>query len=68
MTNSRWFSALALTQRPICTSCGKKCVTDHWLPFCFTCASREGRKPRRLRLAAEQILAELRAEARAEGK
>jgi hypothetical protein len=49
---------------PVCTSCGARCTTDQWLPLCSVCG--RGKTPRRLRLAAEQILAELRAEARGE--
>jgi hypothetical protein len=63
---------------PVCTSCGARCTTDQWLPLCSICARRRGHdpsrnqlrarkhEPRPLRLAAEQILAELRAEARGE--
>jgi len=49
---------------PICSRCGGKCQTDRWLPLCSTCG--RSKAPRHLRLAAEQILAELRAEARGE--
>lgn len=50
----------------VCSRCGGKCQTDRWLPLCGTCARQVGENPRPLRLAAEQILAELRAEARGE--
>lgn len=54
--------------------CGARCLTDRWLPLCSTCARAKGHDSSRqtrgsarpLRLAAEQILDELRAEARAE--
>lgn len=60
---------------PECPRCGAKVVSDRWLPLCATCArnssgERRGsrgqkHKARPVRLAAEQIIQELRAEARA---
>jgi hypothetical protein len=64
---------------PHCPRCGARCCTDRWLPLCSVCARRLGhdgghsrlrarqqRKPRALVLLADQLLAELRAEARQE--
>jgi ribosomal protein L32 len=76
MKRSRLRKAGLLPPLPICPRCGAKCCTDRWLPLCSICARRRGHdpsrnqlrarkhEPRPLRLAAEQILAELRAEAR----
>lgn len=64
---------------PTCTVCGSKCTVDRWLPRCSICARRAGlnfigsngararvHQPRGIRLAAEEILLQLRAEAKAE--
>jgi hypothetical protein len=79
MKRYRMRKAGLLPPLPICPSCGAKCTTDRWLPLCSICARKAGlnfigsngsrarkHEPRQRRLAAEQILAELRAEARAE--
>ncbi len=71
---SRARAAGLLPPIPRCTRCGARCITDRWLPLCSLCArtrghdsSRQARgSARPLRLAAEQLLADLRAEARAE--
>jgi len=72
---SRARRAGLLEPLPRC-QCGARCYTDRWLPLCSTCARsagvdrlgyvRPGNQPRARRLAAEQLLAQLRAEARAE--
>jgi hypothetical protein len=65
---------------PTCPKCGARCFTDRWLPLCSLCArsagldlaarswlrqSRSGKhQPRAIRLAAEELLLQLRAEAR----
>ncbi len=71
---SRARKAGLLPPIPRCTGCGSRCFTDRWLPLCSTCARTRGHDSTRqargsarpVRLAAEQLLAELRAEARAE--
>lgn len=71
---SRARRAGLLPPLPTCPRCGAKCHTDRWLPLCSTCARKQGLdsgrqvrgSARPLRLAAEQILDKLRAEARAE--
>lgn len=60
---------------PTCPKCRAKVVSDRWLPLCLICArsisgERRGsrgqlHKARPLRLAAEEIIQQLRAEARA---
>lgn len=57
---------------PTCPNCGCKVLTERWLPHCAVCAgsrggwgARRGHKARPLRLAAEEIIQQLRAEARA---
>lgn len=60
---------------PECPKCGARVLSDRWLPLCSICgrtlsAERRGsraqqHKPRAVRLAAEEIIRELRAEARA---
>jgi ribosomal protein L32 len=59
---------------PVCPKCGAKILTDRWLPLCSICGrntsgERRGsrgqlHKARPVRLAAEEIIRELRAEAR----
>lgn len=71
---SRLRRAGLLEPLPRCPRCDARCNTDRWLPLCSTCARKQGLDSGRqvrgtarpLRLAAEQILDELRAEARAE--
>jgi hypothetical protein len=76
---SRMRKAGLLPPLPTCPRCGSRCNTDRWLPLCSTCARSAGReipvnrgtrartcKPRAVRLLAEEILLQLRAEARAE--
>jgi hypothetical protein len=63
MKRSRLRNAGLLPPLPICTGCGAKCYSDRWLPLCSQCARLSP-----LSLAAQQILAELRDEAWAEGK
>ena len=51
---------------PVCPQCGAKCTNDRWLPLCSLCARVvHGRtnKARPMRLAAEQIIRELRGQA-----
>lgn len=60
---------------PTCPKCGAKVISDRWLPLCSVCArntsgERRGSRGQRhqarpVRLAAEEIIRELRAEARA---
>jgi len=48
---------------PVCPRCGAKCTNDRWLPLCALCARAvhgRTRKARPVRLAAEQIIRELR--------
>jgi hypothetical protein len=79
MKRSRMRKAGLLPPLPTCTVCGKKCTVDRWLPCCSICARSAGinfigsngararnHQPRAIRLAAEEILLQLRAEARAE--
>lgn len=79
LKRSRMRKAGLLPPLPICPRCGSKCTTDRWLPLCSTCARSAGinfigsngararrHQPRAIRLAAEEILLQLRAEARAE--
>jgi len=79
LKRSRMRKAGLLPPLPICPRCGSKCTTDRWLPLCSVCARSAGREipinrgararrhqPRAIRLAAEEILIQLRAEARAE--
>jgi hypothetical protein len=76
---SRLRAAGLLEPIPRCSRCDTRCFTDRWLPLCSVCARRLGhdgghsrlrarqhRQPRELVLLADQVLAELRAEARAE--
>jgi hypothetical protein len=63
MKRSRLRKTGQLPPLPVCSSCGAKCYTDRWLPLCSQCARLSP-----LSLAAEQILAELRDEAWAEGE
>ena len=76
---SRMRKAGLLPPLPICPRCGSRCVTDRWLPLCSLCARSAGREipvnrgirartctPRPVRLLAEEILLQLRAEARVE--
>jgi hypothetical protein len=71
---SRARKAGLLPPIPRCPSCGARCLTDRWLPLCSLCARSKGHDATRqtrgsarpLRLAADQLLAELRAEARQE--
>lgn len=44
---------------PLCPNCGAQCRTDRWLSLCSNCA-----RARPLRLAADAIIRQLRAEAR----
>jgi hypothetical protein len=75
---SRMRKAGLLPPLPTCPRCGARCTNDRWLPLCSLCArsvgvdhadryqSRSGKhQPRAVRLAAEEILLQLRAEARA---
>lgn len=57
---------------PTCPDCGCKVLTERWFPHCAVCAGgrgswgvRNGHKARPLRLAAEEIIQQLREEARA---
>lgn len=60
---------------PLCPKCGAKVVSDRWLPLCSLCArsisgERRGSRgqlhqARPVRLAAEEIIRQLRAEAHA---
>jgi hypothetical protein len=71
---SRARKAGLLPPIPRCPSCGARCLTDRWLPLCSLCARSKGHDSSRqtrgsarpLRLAADQLLDELRTEARAE--
>lgn len=76
---SRMRKAGLLPPLPACQRCGATCNTDRWLPLCSLCARSTGidfigssgsrarrHQPRPIRLAAEEILLQLRAEARAE--
>lgn len=63
---------------PRCPRCDAKITSDRWLPLCSRCARKAGltpeshqrrrqHQPRHVRLLANQILEELRAEARRAG-
>lgn len=75
---SRQRAAGLLEPLPRC-ACGVRCVTDRWLPLCSNCAAkrslypsqraamrRRSHRSRPLLVLADQVLDELRAEARAE--
>ncbi len=75
---SRMRKAGLLPPLPTCPKCGARCTNDRWLPLCSLCARILGmdncadryqgnygkQQPRAVRLAAEEILLQLRAEAR----
>lgn len=72
---SRMRKAGLLPPLPLCSNCGAQIRSDRWLPLCSLCAKardkrRDSRgrlhKARAVRLAAEEIIHQLRAEARAD--
>jgi hypothetical protein len=74
MQRTRARAAGLLPPLPVCPRCGARCFTDRWLPLCSLCAKAKGHyssrqvrgSARPIRLAAEEILLQLRAEAREE--